>query len=65
MSSVEGPNIVKEGLVLLLDAGNARSFFGEPTTNILPSAEHNGRLQLQILGQHIIQINIIVVNSFL
>ena len=36
MGSVGGPNIVKEGLVLNLDASNIKSFRGEPTTNIFP-----------------------------
>jgi hypothetical protein len=30
-----GPNIVRDGLVLALDAANVKSFRGEPTTNIL------------------------------
>lgn len=35
MSFRRGPNIVKQGLVLHLDAANQRSFRGEPTTNLL------------------------------
>ena len=33
MASESGPFIVKDGLVMSLDAGNERSFRGEPTTN--------------------------------
>jgi len=35
MSSIGGGNIVSDGLVLALDAGNVKSFRGEPTTNII------------------------------
>lgn len=34
MSARIGPNIVTDGLVLYLDAGNEKSFCGEPTTNL-------------------------------
>ena len=35
MSSLGGPSIVTDGLVLLLDAGNSKSFGGEPTVNLV------------------------------
>lgn len=34
MGFYRGPNIVTDGLVLALDAGNVKSFPGEPTTNL-------------------------------
>ena len=37
MSFRRGPNIVKRGLVLHLDAANQRSFRGEPTENLAPN----------------------------
>jgi hypothetical protein len=37
MSAIKGPNIIKNGLVLALDAANAQSFKGEPTTNLAAS----------------------------
>jgi hypothetical protein len=37
MSAIKGPNIIKNGLVLALDAANVQSFKGEPTTNIAAS----------------------------
>lgn len=35
MSFSRGPNIVRNGLVLCLDASNVKSFKGEPTTNLI------------------------------
>jgi hypothetical protein len=32
-----GPNIVRDGLILSLDAANGKSFRGEPTTNLIPN----------------------------
>jgi hypothetical protein len=39
-----GPNVVEDGLVLALDAGNSKSFIGEQTTNLVPQAvrQHTG-----------------------
>lgn len=34
MALSHSPNIIKDGLVLILDAANIRSFRGEPTTNV-------------------------------
>jgi hypothetical protein len=39
MSAFEGPNVVTNGLVLALDGANIRSFRGEPTTNLISSAD--------------------------
>lgn len=35
MAFSRGPNVVRDGLVLMLDAANPKSFRGEPTTNLL------------------------------
>jgi hypothetical protein len=35
MSFFRGPDIVKNGLILYLDAANSKSFRGEPTTNVV------------------------------
>lgn len=42
---ITGPNIIKDGLVVALDASNIKSFRGEPTTNLLPLPTNfgNGR----------------------
>lgn len=39
MAYFRGPNIVTSGLTLYLDAGNEKSFRGEPTTNLLLYSE--------------------------
>ena len=39
MSAISGPNIVEDGLVLTLDAGNIKSFRGEPTVNLINNAD--------------------------
>jgi len=38
MSTFGGPNIIKNDLILSLDAGSTRSFRGEPTTNRISNA---------------------------
>jgi hypothetical protein len=42
MAAIKGPNIIKNGLVLALDAANVQSFKGEPTTNIAASGGLGG-----------------------
>lgn len=37
MSYHNGPKIVTDGLVMYADAGNPKSYFGEPTTNLIGS----------------------------
>lgn len=39
MGIIGGPNIIKNGLVLHLDAANIKSFRGEPTTNIITNGD--------------------------
>jgi hypothetical protein len=41
MGMIISPNLTKTGLVLSFDAGNPRSFRGEPTTNLIPSPTVN------------------------
>ena len=41
MGLSHSPNIIKDGLVLLMDGANVRSFRGEPTTNLLPNPTVN------------------------
>ena len=48
MSFRRGPNIVKQGLVLHLDAANQRSFRGEPTENLAYNS--NGTIDFDISG---------------
>lgn len=44
MAIFSGPEIVQNGLVLALDAANARSFRGEPTTNIISNGDFSNGL---------------------
>jgi hypothetical protein len=45
MSVIKGPNVVREGLVLHLDAGTTRSYPGSGTTwNDLSGSENTGTL---------------------
>jgi hypothetical protein len=42
MASIQGPNIIDNNLVFYYDTMNVKSYKGEPTTNILPTANING-----------------------
>ena len=37
-----GPKIINDGLVLCLDAHDAKSYAGEPTTNLSPNSDYSG-----------------------
>jgi hypothetical protein len=41
MSAIKGPNVIKSGLILALDAANARSFKGPPQTNLLTGINYS------------------------
>jgi len=45
MGFSRGPSIVRDGLVLSLDAGNNKSFRGEPTTNLLGAAGSDAEIE--------------------
>ena len=44
MAIYNGPNVVKNNMVLALDAANPRSFRGEPTTNIVSNGDFSNGL---------------------
>jgi hypothetical protein len=44
MSTFGGPNIIKNDLILSLDAGSTRSFRGEPTSNLISNPIFNGNI---------------------
>lgn len=50
MSTHSGPNIIKNGLVLSLDAANSKSFRGEPTTNLLLNPKPTSTSQYTAVG---------------
>ena len=52
MASRYGGKIVTDGLVLCLDAHDAKSYAGEPTTNLVTSTAVDFLLEVPILVTH-------------
>jgi hypothetical protein len=50
MSTNIGPNIVKNQMIMYLDASNIKSFRGEPTINLAPYTDYSNRNYEQIVN---------------